>query len=166
MKCQRIKRQLSDYVDETLSSQESKKVASHLEACPNCAKERDRLARLVKTVSKLGGSAAPWDLWPGIQRRLQIAALRPDRRLAIRRFLFRPMVAVPALGTAVAVVGIALSAFWGGQSPPSVNVDTKFFKEYARAYSHYRSRQAFADVDALTAEAELAGKPFYQETTQ
>jgi anti-sigma factor RsiW len=167
MKCEQVRKLLSDYVDQALPATESAELASHLAGCPGCAKEHGRVVRLVTEMKGLRGAMAPWDLWPGVQRRLQIAALKPDSWRAFSSLVRRPLVMVPALGTVAAVVGIGLiSLLGGGHPPPGAQADAKFYTEYARAYSRYRSQQSLADVDALTAAVELGGSSLPAEAVK
>jgi len=167
MKCGQVIKLLSDYVDEALPPSQSAELASHLTGCPNCAKAHSRVIRLVTEMKDLRGSTAPWDIWPGVQRRLQIAALKPDWRCVFSSLVRRPLVAVLALGAVAAVIGLALISLVGGGHPsPDARADSKFYAEYARAYSRYRGQQTLADVEALTAAVELTGTSFIQETTE
>jgi len=167
MKCGQVIKLLSDYVDEALPPSQSAELASHLAGCTNCAKAHSRVVRLVTEMKDLRGSTAPWDIWPGVQRRLQIAALKPDWWRAFIGLVRRPLVAVPALGAIASVISLALISLVGGGHPPiSAQTDSKFYTEYARAYSSYRGQQPLADVDALTAAVELTDTSFTQETTE
>ena len=166
MKCRRVKRLLSDYIDDELSPSLRAEVESHLASCPDCSGERVRLARLVKETNELGGGMSPWDLWPGVQRRLQIAALKPNWRLVFGQFARRPLIAAPAIGTLVAILGIALSALLGGGAPPKMHANKKLYVEYMRAYSQYRGQQPLADADALIAAADLTGGEIQGESQE
>jgi len=156
MKCGRVKKLLSNHVDEALPAAQSAEVEAHLDVCPECARERDRLASLVGQMGAMGGSAAPWDLWPGVQRKLQAAALERRERVGVPWLRRRLPVAVPALGAVAAAVVIALTVHLGGGESPSAKADAKYYSEYVRAYSQYRGQQAFADVAAVTAAGEMA----------
>ena len=156
MKCGNVKKLLSDYLDEALPTAVDAEVASHLSRCPLCSRELDKLSKLKEELASLGGASAPWDLWPGVQRQVQMAALRPGWLATLRGLARKPLIAVPALGVLATAIGLSIAPLVRPSQTPTARADAEFYSEYVRAYSQFRSQQPLADVDAVTAAAELA----------
>jgi anti-sigma factor RsiW len=166
MKCGRIKILLSEYIDGGLSAMQNEEISLHLSRCSNCAREYDSLISTTNELNEMGGASAPWDFWPDVQKRIEIAALKPDWRLAIARIFRIPVVRLSSAATALAIIAVTLWVFFSASVPFSQQPETRFYSEYVRAYSQYRSQQPLADADALTASAELANVSSNVETAE
>lgn len=68
LNCDRLLAKLDDLVDGRLEEAEEVAARAHLERCPECRSELDRLQRLVSAARSLPRSIQPErDLWPGIE---------------------------------------------------------------------------------------------------
>ena len=71
MKHQKTLAHAHDYVDGVLSKRERRKVETHLDTCPACAREIESIRALVARANELPGELEPKrNLWPGIEERL------------------------------------------------------------------------------------------------
>ncbi|MEI6634135.1 MAG: zf-HC2 domain-containing protein [Chlamydiota bacterium] len=94
MRCHRIERLLSDYLDGVLAPARRAAVAAHLENCPSCAASLSRLERTCALVR--GGARVPdpgddyWTgFWPRMKEQLGRAEEpRPSPIERLRRLLF------------------------------------------------------------------------------
>jgi hypothetical protein len=67
MRCPEILDQLSMYLDEVLEADAAAQIRRHLDACPGCRLEYDRLSRLQMNLRALERAAAP-DYFPDLMR--------------------------------------------------------------------------------------------------
>ncbi len=126
-----VTEQLSEYIDGLLSTDEQRKVDSHLRTCAECREELEGIRRLLRRSSQLPKTIRPErDLWQGIERRIreapgeaQVLPMDTNRqekmltRSGAARWL-RPVLAAAAV-LAVTIIG----AWWYGQlSSPSWNI--------------------------------------------
>ena len=70
MKCNRVRRLISDGIDEPLSVRDEAKVQAHLAVCPDCRRELSFYNRIKKTASKLEAKTPPAYLWERISLEL------------------------------------------------------------------------------------------------
>ncbi len=106
----RLARQLSAYLDNELTAEESLEVRHHLEQCHVCQEELERLRGLKQLLSALPEREPPPDLWVSIRRQLETPA--PAIRIAwieaIRAVFRRPAVAVAAFAAVLFLVALPL----------------------------------------------------------
>jgi anti-sigma factor RsiW len=98
----KIQEQLHDYIDGTLSPEETHKVIQHLQACPDCARKLESLQTLKLATDDLADEIAPpQDLWTGIADRLdevvEPTPLPGDRARQSQRYSLWTVAAVLAL---------------------------------------------------------------------
>ncbi len=111
MKCRRAKAMLVDYLYGELAAGEREALDEHLSSCPKCARERDLLRGISKTLDRGEVLEAGPELRSALREKLQ-AALREEEPgagwLANLRATLEPFVSAfrPALA------GIALAAFF------------------------------------------------------
>lgn len=163
MKCGNVRKLLSDHLDDELPANVKVQVDEHLAACPDCANEHARLAMLLEDLSRMGGAAAPWDFWPDVRKRVEVAALR--QRLWPRFVLIvrRPLVAIPAIATAAAIAALVTWTILPPGTARVARTDRAYYADYARAYSHYRSQQLLADPDVMAAAVEIADSSMQED---
>ena len=101
---------LSEYIDGELTPAERAQLEAHLAACRECAVTLDELREVVTRAGALTPRPPAADLWPGIEPRLERAAVVPFQPVArgtrSRRFSFT----MPQLVAA----GLALMVMSGG----------------------------------------------------
>jgi len=98
---------LSDYIDDELTPEERAQFEAHLTTCRECTVTLDELREVVARAGALTPRPPAADLWPGIEPRLERAAVVPFQpRVAARRFSFT----MPQLVAA----GLALMVMSGG----------------------------------------------------
>ncbi|MDP2899114.1 MAG: anti-sigma factor [bacterium] len=92
MKCEKVQKNLSAYVDSEIGSRLRQRMEKHLAGCPMCAAERDRIEKVAAAASSsvrlfLSDKEAPRDLRAQVMDRLEQSPARrvvvmPARRLA------------------------------------------------------------------------------------
>ena len=142
MNCAEVKERLSAFYDAELSSAESAQLASHVDACPNCAQLRHGFQALSAGVRQLGVPAPPSAIWGQIEQQLDAPPKagpieRTHRmestiwpRWAQNRVL-RPAFALAAL----VLIAIGLLAFESWFTPGGGNVLAADFALYAEEFS-------------------------------
>jgi tetratricopeptide (TPR) repeat protein len=110
MKTDAFTSQLSDYLDDELSSGERQAIDAHLVDCEACRRTLEELRRVIAHASNLEDSAPVANLWPGIEARIgsesRRARVSPFRRAISARLSFT----IPQ----VAAAGLALIVLSGG----------------------------------------------------
>ncbi len=59
MKCSKIQKELSDYLDNALPDNKKEVIADHLQSCPSCQEEFSALKKLQSTLSLLDNISVP-----------------------------------------------------------------------------------------------------------
>ncbi len=104
-RCRAVRRQLTAFLDGELSEQEARRIQGHLEACPDCAKERAALAEVKATYrGALALESTPSD------RLAILRAARSGRIAAARRPPLLARLGRPAWVTICALAACALLA--------------------------------------------------------
>jgi Putative zinc-finger len=103
MNCHDARERLSDFLDEALSPGELGEIRSHLEGCPECRRELERLRATVSILSRVERPRAPVGF---VDRVMEAARPMPwYRRLG--RWLFVPLgTKLPAEAAAMAMIAI------------------------------------------------------------
>jgi len=97
---------LDDYLDGSLSEEEQRSIAHHLETCASCRQEAEAMKSLLEMARGLPDSIDPRrDLWPDIRVRIQPQSARAPRG---PRWILRPRWAFAGAVAAAAVIVIAL----------------------------------------------------------
>ncbi len=106
----RLERQLSAYLDEELTPEESTEVRAHLDRCTACQEELARLRRVKQLLGALPEKAPPQEFWISLRRGLESPA--PPVWLAILELLRsafrRPAVAIAAFAVVVLLIALPL----------------------------------------------------------
>jgi anti-sigma-K factor RskA len=108
MNCRDAQEILNDYVDGTLPAGMRDQVAEHLEQCPKCKEELERLQTLLEKAQALPASIMPeHDLWPGIEDRI----IEEENRASFFNILrVQPLWSIRNLAAAAAILVIVFSA--------------------------------------------------------
>jgi predicted anti-sigma-YlaC factor YlaD len=103
-----IQDRLGDYLDGSVPESERLEIARHIEVCPRCARELERLKSLLERARDLPKTIEPpRDLWPGIEARIQSHAVPPQRQ---RHWSIRPRwVFAGTLAAAAVIAAVVLS---------------------------------------------------------
>jgi len=134
--------QLTAYLDDALSAAERAEVEAHLEACPECRAERDRLSAAIAALSRLPPAPAPLS---GFEQRFyarlarEKAALR-ERRSPLDRFAWRWL--VPTLAGALATAAVIV--YTGGQRRDH----EAFLAEHLELFQSYELVASVGAVDS------------------
>ena len=136
MKCRFVSEQLSAYLDDELDPNLAGEVKEHLDACPACTAELQRLRELTGLLHALPRRPAPDGLDQEVACRIERSLLlatpapRPRRYVVLRRVLSGAALAAAAILLALG----AYVMFFPVQSPPPVpDLDTLAFRRDADA---------------------------------
>ncbi|MEA2591880.1 MAG: putative zinc-finger [Actinomycetota bacterium] len=110
-------RELSAYLDGTLSERRARTVGRHLESCPACSEEIAAL-RVVKAVVAAQQPLEPPPAWLALVEEQVGRGVRPSSawRLRVRR-----RVRVAAAGAGVATLGLGIAIWLTPPAPPPVS---------------------------------------------
>jgi len=101
--CHETRERLSELLDEALAVSERAQVSAHLDGCPDCRRELDRLRATVSLLSSVERPRAP----VGFVDRVTAAASRLPWHRRLSRRLFLPLsIKLPAEAAAVLVIAI------------------------------------------------------------
>jgi len=70
MDCQKIKKLLNPYIDQTLDVDTDKQVDKHLKSCPTCNKEYQSIKELITSLNSLSPQPAPADFTQSIMAKI------------------------------------------------------------------------------------------------
>lgn len=104
MDCHTCRKKLSDFHEGEVEAAEAEEIRSHLDACPECAREYERLSAVVSAVRNLDTIEPPADMLDRIKSALD----REDARRSEPSILGRIGPILAAAACVVLVVGIAL----------------------------------------------------------
>jgi len=77
MKCDRVRKELSAYVDGEVSSQRRTTIENHLAGCSDCEQYREHLSRLVESVREADRIEPSPEFWAATMRRIRALAKLP-----------------------------------------------------------------------------------------
>jgi hypothetical protein len=103
MNCHETRERLSDLLDEALAAPERAEVGAHLDRCPDCRRELDRLRATVSLLSRVERPRAP----VGFVDRVTAAARPVPRYRRLGRRLFLPLnIKLPVQAAAMLVIAV------------------------------------------------------------
>lgn len=70
---------LSDFLDEELSLEKTRRLEEHLESCASCRRTLEELRAVVARAGTLEDRPPPRDLWPGIEEAVRGGEVGPER---------------------------------------------------------------------------------------
>ncbi len=110
MTCDKVKAQLTAYLDGELADDRGSAVRGHLRTCEDCRRAATAEATVRDGLRELPPVDPPASLWAGVQQRLAAAEVADAERPAWRRALTRWLPKAPqlAFGGAIAAAAIAL----------------------------------------------------------
>lgn len=150
MNCKKVRRFLSDYVDNILPQSVAADFEKHIRECPECAAELDSVRSTLASLRSLAIRNAPVDLWPRVRSAVQGVQVGS----IVRPFYFRPAFIAPAVAATTAAIAMLLLPFPGRDSG---ELDRSSSQEYHQYISHHAQYQhnPFVDSDVLIAAIEL-----------
>ena len=112
MDCHEIKEKLGAYLDGELPPDQAKMVSEHLESCPTCQAEWERLGKLDDVVAETEGLEPGAEAWQRMRSNIQqgISQQKKAEHPGIMewiRWLLSPRYAVVKVGAVLAVVVLA-----------------------------------------------------------
>ena len=103
MKCKHAQKMLTDYIDEVLDAEDSRRVQEHINGCDSCRRELDVLRVILGHISDAKVEYPPAHVWenflPDLHRRIEREAILAFRKQRQQRFY-----ALPGWVTSAAVV--------------------------------------------------------------
>jgi hypothetical protein len=120
MPCDRIRAQLTAYLDGELDGDRGTLVRGHLRGCADCRQVATDEAALRDGLRALPAQDPPSSMWAGVQARLAAAEVAESRRPAWRRLVSRWAAMIPSfprLATGGLVVAAAVTVIWWKSQP-------------------------------------------------
>ena len=108
MKCVRVRKELSAYIDGEVSSQRRAAIENHLAGCSDCEQYREHLSRLVESVREADRIEPSPEFWSDTMRRIRTLVKLPATAPAVAPRLTPALVACVAVAIGV-VAWIAVS---------------------------------------------------------
>jgi hypothetical protein len=109
MKCQVVRRRLSEYLDESLDAPQSDSIAEHLRTCCTCAAEWESLRAAVQAVRALPRVQRPGSIVFQVLNQLEVQSRGPGLALLFRpAWMARPLI-YPSLVPAALVLASVLA---------------------------------------------------------
>jgi anti-sigma factor RsiW len=160
MDCRTVQERIADFSVGLLRAREATRVQTHLDACPQCAREWRQLEGVMGLVERFGAREPPPHLWNGVYNRITAEAAHQtpgfwERLLGAPRRLLA--------GTATGLAAAALvAAFYLIQPPPAGNHDGPMGTQTAvlmQQHAMLAGAEPFADEVGLEAYARLVNNP-------
>lgn len=113
MKCQKVRKKSSAFVDGELSEKKKVEITHHLETCPSCGEEAKVLSSLSVLLreEKESIKASPY-FWNKLEQRIIQAETNKNAFDTLLEWLNRTL--IPASATAVVVIGLFIGICLGG----------------------------------------------------
>lgn len=105
MKCRKIEKKLSAFLDNELKEKERRKIREHLKICPLCTQKLRELSLIQKFVKELEGIEPSLYLWDNLLKRIS------STKSLIRKRTFH--ILAPITATIILIVGILTGIYLG-----------------------------------------------------
>lgn len=131
MKCQKIKKLINSYIDQTLEIETAQQVEKHLKVCSVCREEYLKLKEVVSSLESLFLKEAPIDLTQKIMAKVSKEEIQPSwidyfkSRISIPRPSFR-ILGAAAAATAIFVFFAFAFIFNAPDISPICSAEVKF----------------------------------------
>ncbi len=79
MRCDEVRRSLTDYVEGVLPLEQAQVVEAHLQGCPDCAHELQMLQRVPQVLRQWSPPVPSERIWAGIESRIRARRWQPRR---------------------------------------------------------------------------------------
>jgi anti-sigma factor ChrR (cupin superfamily) len=124
MTCERVRAQITAYLDGELDETSASSLRGHLRLCADCRRTADEHARVVDALAHLAPPEPPAAMWEGVKARLGAAEIEDARRSRIALWWqrVRPQL-VPGLAlAAAAAVGVVWIAHRRGHADETIAI--------------------------------------------
>lgn len=125
MKCIRVRKELSAYIDGEVSARRRAAIDNHLEECPDCKQYEESLSRTVKSVRQVERIEPSAEFWSATMRRIRALAQMPGYMPVVAPRLAPALVACVAIALCFVVGWIALSAGRAAPGPTDEEMFTR-----------------------------------------
>ncbi|RJQ85946.1 MAG: zf-HC2 domain-containing protein [Desulfobacteraceae bacterium] len=152
MRCSKVQRLISDYIDDLLESRQVQELELHLQRCQRCSGVLDEMRSIVNGAKGLKMAAPAENLWPairdGVERKRKKPFIRMPGKKPFFGFPLHPARPAYAAGAVLAVVFIVSVLYYGlpfiqqGSSGHALSKDEQ--DQLQLAGQHYQ-----AAIDAL-----------------
>ena len=109
MKCNRVRKDLSAYIDGELSSRRRAAIENHLAECPDCKQYKESLSRVVESVRAVDRIEPSAEFWPATMRRIRTLVKMPGPMPVVAPRLAPALVACVAVAVCFVAGWIVLS---------------------------------------------------------
>ena len=165
----RIKKQLSAYLDDELSPGQRQQVENHLRICEECSLLLQELRETSDSIASLR-QTAPEDLWFAINARLESVSSDSRRSLVTSRRwswervypIMKPLAAT--IGIALIVCGISIRIFLN--RPAEISPEYTQMDVYLTAHTQYYSQKMLAPESVIDCEQQDADIESSQQDQQ
>lgn len=145
MRCDEIDKIIADYSVGRLSVKMEKLVREHIESCPACARELEKLNIIMAAVEESPEIEPPNWLWNRVYNEITSPARKPSLKERLG-WIFQKPHRVLSVGVAIAAIGVAVSF---GISPNerhnAAQIPEQRAMEYVQGHFTEASSGAFAD---------------------
>ena len=97
MRCQKVKRELSAFIDGEVSPKSRTEIEEHLRQCTNCFREYQEFRLMIQQTAKTPRVSPPPSMFPELRRRIRFAEKTEKFRFPRKAVLVAPIVTVAAL---------------------------------------------------------------------
>ncbi len=133
MRCDEVRRFLSDYLEGVLPIEQAQQMEQHLQACLACTQERYLLERVPVLLRQWSPDAPSERIWAGVERRIQTST-RVRRDTARRAPTWR----TPLVAATLAAAATALAAFFLWNRPePTYPPPASTYENYWQAHREW-----------------------------
>ena len=148
-----IQDRLDDYLDGTLPEEGRSEIVRHLEVCPLCREEVEKMKSLLEEARDLPDSIMPRrDLWPAIN-----AQIRPQRAPTVREPLWILRILQPkwAFGAALAAAAVVAIVLLGSPQDPSKRGINESLEAHPAVPSYVSSLMRALEYECMGAGKQL-----------
>lgn len=125
MKCNRVRKDLSAYIDGEVSSRRRTATENHLAACPDCKQYKESLSRVVESVRAVDRIEPSAQFWPATMRRIRTLGKMPGPMPVAAPRLAPALVACVAVAVCFVAGWIVLSADRAARVPTDAEMLTQ-----------------------------------------
>lgn len=165
MKCTFFKKNVSDYLNGTLSAEEQEALRQHINICSVCGKEKNDLDQLVNTIREQDVPNPGQSYWDSFNRRVLSGV---DERLLRKRWLPQfplPRWAIASFAAIFVVVAVALSyMIFISPSPSLAELEDRIVEKISEV-TPLEAEGIAEELDLLRPERLRLDQDFYFQET-
>ena len=125
MKCNRVRKDLSAYIDGELSSRRRAAIENHLAECPDCKQYKESLSRIVESVREIDRIEPSAQFWSATMRRIRTLVKLPGPMPVVAPRLAPALVACVAVALCFVAGWIVLSVDRAAPGPTDEEMFTR-----------------------------------------